>query len=96
MVLCQYYYDPESAQVRPGLNVLERACVLPHHNGFGRAWSPRLLQALPAATLIGVDERTGMIDDQGSAWSVYGSGQVTLYHGGTSRTYRRGESFDLV
>ena len=95
MILCEHYYDPGSSQVRPGLNVLGRACVLPHHNDFGRAWSPRLLQALPATTLIGIDERTGIITDQRGNWTVYGSGQVTLYRRVASKPYRRGESFAL-
>jgi len=96
MVLCEHYYDPEAAQVRPGLNVLGGTCLIPHHNGFGRAWSPRLLQALPAATMLGIDERTGILSDPRGSWTVYGSGQVTLYHGAVFRTHRRGESFDLA
>ena len=95
MVLCEHYYDPDSGQILPGLNVLGTACVLPHHNGFGRAWSPRVLQALPAATLIGIDERTGIINSHASDWTVFGSGQVTLYRGGASSVHSRGESFGL-
>lgn len=96
MVLCEHYYDPEADRVRPGLNVLANTCVLPHHNGGGRAWSPLLIRALPTATLIGIDERTGILNDHVGSWTVYGSGQVTLYHGGPSKLYRRGNSLELI
>jgi len=95
MVLCQHLYDPERSQTFPGLNLLPNACVLPHHNSFGRGWAPRLAQSLPQAVLIGIDEQTGILTDSADAWTVYGAGQVTLYHGGTRRTYSRGETFAL-
>lgn len=94
MVVCQHYYDPESAQVRPGLNLLANACVLPHHNGFGRSWAPDLAEALPGVTLIGVDERTGILGGSGR-WTVHGGGQVTLYRAGVQTTFRSGDAFDL-
>jgi cyanophycinase len=95
MVVCEHYYDPDSGQVRPGLNLLGGVCVLPHHNGFGRGWSSQLIQALPGATLIGIDEATGIIGAQRDSWAVYGSGQVTLYQGGSSSIHVRGASFGL-
>ena len=79
MVLCEYYYDPERGEVLPGLNLLSNACVLPHYAGFGRNWAERLAQQLPTSTLIGIDERTGILNDPSEAWTVYGGGNVTLY-----------------
>ena len=79
MVLCQHYYDPESGQVAEGLGVVPNACVLPHHNTFGKGWAVRLAALLPGSVLLGVDERTAMLDDgAGGAWRVYGQGAVTL------------------
>jgi cyanophycinase len=96
MVLCQYLYDPEQGTTVPGLNLIPNACVLPHHNGFGKNWAPRLRQALPDATLIGIDEQTGMLDDDPTgAWTVHGAGQVTLYHSGAVETYSHGQRFKL-
>ncbi len=94
MVVCEHYYDPETAQVRPGLNLLANACVLPHHNGFGRSWAPDLVKALPEVTLIGLDERTGILGDA-AHWTVHGKGQVTLYRSGIQTTFRRGDAFDF-
>ena len=76
MVLCQYVYDPEQGQTMPGLNLISNACVLPHHNTFGRGWAPRLQKALPHVLLIGIDEQTGMLGDQAGSWTVWGAGEA--------------------
>jgi len=97
MVLCQHYYNPEAAQVVEGLGLIPNACVLPHHNTFGKGWASRLTERLPDAVLIGIDEHTGMIDDgDDGRWSVYGQGAVTLYCTGRPTIHRPGESFALM
>ncbi len=96
MVLCQHLYDPERSGSVPGLGLLPNACVLPHHNGFGRNWAPRLLQALPGVLLIGIDEQTGMLGDPAASWTVYGAGKVTLYRGTSTQSYSSGEEFTLT
>ena len=97
MVMCQYYFDPATGQVVEGLELVPNACVLPHHNTFGKGWAPRLSRLLPDAVLLGIDERTGMLDDGDEGrkvgWRVYGQGTVTLYRRGQSKVYRAGESF---
>lgn len=95
MVLCQHLYDPEDGQVVPGLDLVPNACVLPHHNAFGKSWAARLAESLPEAILVGIDEKTGILGDPAGAWTVYGAGQVTLYHLGTVRTYSRDNTFSL-
>ena len=97
MVLCQHYYNPEASQVLEGLGMLPNACVLPHHNTFGKGWAARLAALLPDSVLLGIDERTAMLDDAaGSAWRVYGQGAVTLYRQGQATGYPTGEQFTLV
>ncbi len=95
MVLCQYYYDPGKRQLVEGLNLLPNTCVLPHHNTFGKNWAAQLSQLLPQAVLLGIDERTGMLDDDGSktGWHVYGQGAVTVYRNGQPTIYGTGASF---
>jgi cyanophycinase len=96
MVLCQHYYDPYSQNLAGGLNLVPHACVIPHHNAFGKSWAPRLAALLPRVALIGIDEQTGMIDDAGmNQWNVYGMGAVTLYNDGEAGVYRPGETFSL-
>lgn len=82
MVLCEYYYDPYEKKLLRGLNLIPNACVLPHHNTFGKSWVGQLAQALPDATLIGIDERTGMINNGNHIWQVFGAGDVNLYQHG--------------
>ncbi len=95
MVLCEYLYDPKAGKVIPGLGVLLNACVLPHHNTFGKGWAPKLTEALPQAVLVGIDERTGVLNDVPGKWTVHGAGRVTIYEHGASHVYSRGESFSL-
>jgi cyanophycinase len=96
MVLCEHYYDPSAEQVIAGLGIVPNACVLPHHNTFGRRWAARLAAALPRSVLVGIDERTGMIDDGDEGrWRALGQGAVTLYHAGRPTVYQAGESFVL-
>lgn len=96
MVMCDTYFDPSAGAVRPGLGLLPNACILPHHDTFGYKWAARLAALLPRALLIGIDERTGMIDDSpDGSWTVYGKGAVTLYHDGQPTVYSTGESFSV-
>jgi cyanophycinase len=96
MVLCQYYYSPETKQVAQGLGMLPNSCVLPHHNTFGKSWAARLATLLPGSTLLGIDERTAMLDDGAAgAWRIYGQGAVTIYRDGLTAVHRSGEQFEL-
>ncbi len=96
MVLCQYYYDPASQSVYPGLGLVSKACVLPHHNTFGKRWAKSLSALLPGVILIGIDEQTGMLDDAtDGCWQVYGAGAVTLYVDGSPVRYSAGAIFSL-
>jgi len=92
MVMCEFYYDPNSGKVAEGLNLVPNSLVLPHHNNFGKNWAPRLLKQIPAVTLLGIDERVGMLNDGSDGlWNVYGAGEVVLYRKGKVETYKEGE-----
>jgi len=97
MVMCQYYFDPGKRRIVEGLGLLQNTCVLPHHNTFGKGWVKQLASLLPEVVLLGIDERTGMLDDgeQGRkvGWSVYGQGDITLYRAGKLAIYHSGEHF---
>jgi cyanophycinase len=95
MVLCEHYYDPYEKKVVRGLNLIPNACVLPHHNNFGRSWAKQLLQLLPNATLIGIDESTGIIKGEEGGWQVHGAGEIMLYRGDQSTSHGRGAHFHL-
>ena len=96
MVLCRHGYDPVTESIFEGLNLIPKACIIPHHDTFGKAWASHLLTSLPEDVIIGIDEETGMIDDgPDGEWNIYGKGLITLYKGGEARTYHPGEAFLL-
>jgi cyanophycinase len=96
MVLCAHYYNPETNNLAPGLNFVPGACVIPHHNTFGKGWASRLAALLPNEVLIGIDEETGTLNDApDGGWTVYGRGAVTIYKAGHFKRYPPGEIFDL-
>lgn len=95
MVMCEHYYDPSRSKVERGLNLVPNALVLPHHNTFGKSWAGSLKQLVPGVTLLGIDERTGMLNDADGQWSVHGGGEVTLYRGGSTVSFERGGQFGL-
>ena len=92
MVVCEYYFDPLGSKVEQGLNLVSNACVLPHHNTFGKNWAERLKALLPGVTLLGIDEYTGLLSGD-SKWRVLGGGAVTLYLGAKVDTYTSGKMF---
>ncbi|MEP6896769.1 MAG: Type 1 glutamine amidotransferase-like domain-containing protein [Chloroflexota bacterium] len=97
MVMCQFYYDPSAGRVHEGLNLVPNSLVLPHHNTFGKNWVPKLIKKIPNVTLIGIDERTGLLNDgENNSWNVYGAGDVTLYHNGAVETFSAGKKFSLM
>lgn len=95
MVLCEHYYDPYEKKLLRGLNLLPHSCILPHHNNFGKGWAVHLRKRLPNSVLIGIDEATGMINNEANEWTVYGAGEVTLYKGNQLTVHVRGEKFHL-
>jgi cyanophycinase len=94
MVMCEFYYDPSRGQVIDGLNLVQNAIVMPHYDTFGKSWASRLLE-IAQVTLVGIDERTGMLDDGRGTWTVHGAGNVTLYRNQKVETYVTGKSFSV-
>lgn len=96
MVMCEFYYDPSAGRVHDGLNLVPNSLVLPHHNTFGKSWAPKLLKKIPNVTLLGIDERTGMLNNgENNTWNIYGAGDVTLYRNGAVETFSAGKTFSL-
>ena len=96
MILCDYYYDPYEKKTFSGLELIPEACILPHHDTFGKGWASELLQRLTDVTLIGIDEETGMLNDgPADTWQAYGAGGVTLYTNGRRAHFAAGKCFDL-
>jgi cyanophycinase len=95
MVLCEHYYDPYERKLLRGLNLVPNACVLPHHNNFGKAWAGQLKTVLPNVVLLGIDEQTGMLHHEDGKWEVHGAGGVTVYRGEQAEVKKRSETFSI-
>jgi cyanophycinase len=96
MVLCETYYDPDSARVLEGLKLIEGNCVLPHHNTFGKNWAARLSELLPNMVLLGIDEETGvMCSESEGIGRVDGKGKLTLYQNGLIEKIGPEQEFSL-
>ena len=93
--MCEYYFDPSEKKILHGLNLLNNACVLPHHNSFGKTWARQLKQSVPKITLLGIDEGTGMVQESNGTWRVYGAGEVTVYSGEQVEVRKRGDAFSF-
>jgi cyanophycinase len=94
MVLCEHLFDHQKKEVVHGLGLLPGCCILPHHNTFGRQWAPQLQRDLPQATLIGIDEQTGMVNDgPNGKWNVYGPGAVSVYRDNKLERHLAGTPF---
>ena len=94
MVLCEHYYDPVENAIRPGLNLIRNACVIPHHDTYGAGWVRRIERKIPSAACAGIDEETGMIRKRGErAWQVHGRGTVTIYRRGRAEIFPAGQRF---
>jgi cyanophycinase len=93
-VLCEQYYDPGQGGLERGLNLVPNACVLPHHNTFGKGWARSLQALIPDVHLLGIDEYTGMLSE-GGEWQVLGDGAVTVYQGKQVEVYESGQRFGL-
>jgi cyanophycinase len=96
MVLCEHYFDPVKGKNERGMDLIHNACVLPHHNTFGRSWIRHLEKTLPDAVLIGIDEETAMINEsRNNVWHAYGRGAATLYRNGHVNRFTANQRFEI-
>lgn len=93
MALCEWTLIragwPNRTQRREAaaLDVVPGTAVLPHYDTFGHRWVDSAAQALPAAVLLGIDERSAAVWD--GAWRAVGPGRVVVWKGGHQREFRR-------
>ena len=66
--------------------------MIPHFETFGEGWVASARNALPDATLVGLDERTAAVWTSDGIWRAMGPGGVTVIRSdGTARTASGGE-----
>lgn len=83
---------PNSFNRRPaeGLGVLTKTAVLPHFDTFGHRWVESAQAAAPELTLLGIDERSAAVWQDGS-WRAMGPGAVTLIKGAKIKRFESGQ-----
>ena len=78
-----------------GLGLFEGASVVPHYDAFPEAFAALLvLQAPRGAAVLGIDEETAVIGQDGS-WQVHGRSRVTVWRGRRRERFRAGDVFRL-
>jgi cyanophycinase len=70
---------PDRTNRRPAgaLGLLPDTAVLPHYDTFGHRWVDSARRELPGTTLLGVDERSAAVWEEGG-WRAAGPGAVTV------------------
>lgn len=73
---------PNRFRRRPAdaLGVVAGTAVLPHFDTFGHRWVESAQKELPGVTLLGIDERSAVLWQEG-AWRAAGPGAVTVIKG---------------
>lgn len=76
----------------PALGLVPGIAVLPHFETFGHRWAASASDAAPrdGVVLLGIDERTAAIHQDGR-WRAIGAGGVTVITNGDRRTFASGE-----
>lgn len=72
------------------LGLVADTAVLPHFDTFGHRWVESAQQALPGATLLGIDERSAAVWHK-STWQAMGPGAVTVIKKGKTKRFASGQ-----
>jgi cyanophycinase len=93
MALCQWslvrasWPDRRRRRAHEALGVVPGCAFLPHFDTFGERWIPSAHEVLgPDTLLLGVDERTAALWEDGQWWAL-GAGAVTLVRGDERRRF---------
>lgn len=71
------------------LGAVPRTAVLPHFDTFGERWIESAQRELPGVTLLGVDERSAAVWQDGT-WCAMGPGAVTVIKGSRRSRFESG------
>ncbi len=84
-----HWPDRQQRRFKRALGLVPRTAVIPHFDTFGGGWVDSALAGRTEdAVLLGIDERTAAVWQEG-AWSAMGAGGVTVLP--ASRRFRPGE-----
>ena len=82
---------PNRFERRPtdALGLVPDSAVLPHFETFGHRWIESAQRELPGVTLVGIDERTAAVWQDGR-WRAGGPGAVTVLRGERTTRFESG------
>jgi cyanophycinase len=85
----------DERRYKPGLGIVPRVAVIPHHDTFGAGWRSSVGLSKPEdAALLGLDERTAAVWQDG-AWTALGAGTVNVAAADPEpRVFRGGERIE--
>jgi cyanophycinase len=84
---------PNRSNRRPvgALGVVPRTAVLPHFATFGHRWIDSARTSAPDLTLLGIDERSAAVWEEGR-WRALGPGVVTVVRGAGMARFESGKA----
>jgi cyanophycinase len=82
---------PNRFRRRPmeALGVVPSTAVLPHYDTFGHRWVESAREAAPDLTLLGIDERSAVVWQDGR-WRAAGPGVITIVKGAKTTRFESG------
>jgi cyanophycinase len=96
-VVCDPMVDPRGGAYTVGLGVVTGLAVFPYHGTAADHLRERSIDLLPdGASLVGIDEQTGLVRDAQGAWRAEGLGQVSVYEQGEAVTFAAGQPVDRI
>ncbi len=72
------------------LGAVPKTAVLPHFDTFGHRWIESAREAAPELALVGVDERSAAVWEDGK-WQAYGPGAITVIRGAKTARFESGQ-----
>jgi len=96
-VVCDPMVDPRGGAYTVGLGVVSGLAVFPYHGTAADHLRERSIDLLPAgASLVGIDEQTGLVRDPHGVWRAEGTGQVSVYEQGKAVAFAAGQAVDRI
>jgi cyanophycinase len=95
MALCSHtliragWPDRTQRRAASALGVVPGTAVLPHYDTFGHRWIDSAQRAVPGAALLGIDERSAAVWQDGE-WTAVGPGAVTVIKDAKSERFTNG------
>jgi len=99
MALCEWSLihartkGDRNRRFKDALGIVPGVVVAPHFDGFGASWVESVKQTGRDVTMLGIDERTAAVFDEGG-WRALGPGRVTVIGPTDTAEFSRGDRIE--